>query len=87
MTIKKVMNSIESALDDASVEYTSDTSKYPSKVLFITTTDENNKAGMLALGAVKSGTTTAFIQASIYLRSAANKKEAMTMIYKIFGLE
>lgn len=87
MTIKKIMTSIASTLDDMWVEYTSETSKYPSKVLFITTTDEDNNTKMSGIGTVKSGTTSAFIQADISLRSVANKKEAMNMMYKIFGLE
>ena len=87
MTIKKIMNSVESSLDDAGTEYTSEISKYPNKVLFLTTTDENNNVGILAIGTVKYGSTTAFIQCNVTLRAATNKPEAIAMIYKIFGME
>lgn len=69
------------------MDYSPETSKYPSKVLFVSTVDEDNNVKMSAIGTVKSGTTTAFIQADISLRSASNKKEVIAMIYKIFGLE
>ena len=81
------MNSVESSLDDAGTEYTSEISKYPNKVLFLTTTDENNNVGILAIGTVKYGSTTAFIQCNVTLRTATNKPEAIAMIYKIFGME
>jgi len=68
MTIKKIMNSVESSLDDAGTEYTSEISKYPNKVLFLTTTDENNNVGILAIGTVKYGSTTAFIQCYLTYR-------------------
>jgi hypothetical protein len=42
---------------------------------------------MSAIGVVRSGTTSAFVQADISLRSASNKKEAMAMMYKVLGLE
>lgn len=87
VTIKKIMASIESMLDDMWVDYSPETSKYPSKVLFVSTVDEDNNVKMSAIGTVKSGTTSAFIQADISLRSASNKKEVIAMIYKIFGLE
>jgi flavin reductase (DIM6/NTAB) family NADH-FMN oxidoreductase RutF len=87
MTIKKIMNSIESTLDDMDMEYTSETSKYPSKVLFITTTDGDGKVGILAMGTTKTGSSSVFIQCNVSLRSLANKKDAMTMVYKVLGLE
>lgn len=87
VTIKKIMTSIQSMLDDMWVDYSPETSKYPSKVLFVSTVDEDNNVKMSAIGTVKSGTTSAFIQADISLRSASNKKEVIAMIYKIFGLE
>ncbi|MCX6822468.1 MAG: serine protease [candidate division SR1 bacterium] len=87
MTIKKVMTNIEGLLDDNGIEYTTETSKYPSKLLFVTTTDENNNVSMIAIGTVKSGSATVFIRADVNLSTATNKKEAIAMFYKIFGME
>lgn len=85
-TIKKLLTTYKNQLDNMWIDYTVETSKYPSKVLFISTTDDADQINITAIGQTKNSSKI-FINGDIILYTASSKKDAMAMMYKVLGLE
>lgn len=86
-TIKKTMNEMESLFDDIDIDYTTETSKYPSKVWLLSMTDEEGNSYLLGIGLVKAWSKNIFIGYEVEIHRSTGKKEAIAMIYKTLGLQ
>jgi hypothetical protein len=64
-----------------------ETSKYPSSASITSMVDEDNKSSLSILGLKKNGTSNMFVHVSVTLSSTSAKQEAITLAYKILGLE
>ena len=85
-TVQKLLAAYKDNLDTQGITYTTESSKYPSKVFFISTTDENDQVSITSVWQTKSNSSI-FIHGNIVLYITTSKKDAITMMYKTLGLE
>jgi hypothetical protein len=86
-TLKAITTQVKNSLEDMGMTTTSETSKYPSSVSIMSIVDENDTPSLSMLGIKKYWSSTMFIHISTKLGSNSTKQEAITLGYKILGLE
>lgn len=86
-TLKNITSQIRTAYENIGLTVTSQISKYPWSMSVTSIVDENNKSSLSALGIKKYGTSNLFIFANTVFNSISAKQEAITLGYKILGLE
>lgn len=86
-TLKTVTSHLRKSIDEKGLTATSETSKYSSSVSITSMTDENDKVSLRMVGVKKYGGGNMFVFITIDLNSESAKQEAITLGYKILGLE
>lgn len=86
-TLKTFTKQVRDLYDSMWADATSITSKYPNDVSITSVVDEDGKTSLNIFGVKKYGTSKIVISVAIELSSNSAKQEAITLGYKIMGLE
>lgn len=86
-TLKNVTSQLKDAYENMNMTVASETSKYPWTISIMRITDENDKVSLSSLGMKKYAANNLFIHIATKLNTSSSKQEAITLAYKILGLE
>lgn len=86
-TLKSITTQLRNTYDGMGLTVKSETSKYPWSTSITSMVDENNITSLSILGVKKYWANNMFIHITTKLNSSSTKQEAMTLGYKILGLE